>query len=544
MTHLRQLLILVFMLAIGAADTVAKDIIVRPSSISIQEAIDEAKPGDVIKIAGGLYFESLVIKKSGLTIVALDETPVKITAAYPEYYHNEIQWRQEYTRTHQSSGRKYTVYSAPYPKYRKKPKGLTYGYIADENDGLYFTYRDRVSFDYQYAMDEAVRGAYFDQGRIFIASETDPNSERLYVTDRRILEVYNVGDLIIDGGETKNITFKHGGRYGIIINQLRGKRSTIKNIKIINSHSGIMVNSIKSGELYIERNVLNQYLEEMPWEFQKTGITEKMNLSRRDISKVMKAKKSSAAYMETSAIFASKNGAGKIVIQDNDVYGYFNGIVSTTNDVEIAHNTLSELRDDAIEIEGNTPNNVIHHNEVSCSFVGISLVPVRQGPVYIYQNDLIMNNPPQVIRRAMKSKRLSYRNGKTLKFTNLSPRDISADVHIYNNRFFALDDVLNIGSAEKPEYNPRESTFYNNTFISKGILSSSYGRARDGIDYQGNRFIGLSGDNRDMKIPEHRSWKNTRAESMSRTKTAIRNKFIISIPAHWPGAKEINQSAE
>jgi|GEM_PF-2858830 len=544
MIRVRHILIAVFVLSVALADGFAKDIVVTPSSGSIQAAIDLADPGDVIKIAGGTYYESLVIKKSGISIMANGEKQVKITSAYPEYFKQKIQWKKEYQKTHQSSGREYTVYSAPYPAYRKQPKGLTYGYIADEDDGLYFTYRDKISFDYQYAQSDDIKGAYFDSDKVYLATEGNPNNERLYVSDRRILEIYNVGDITIDGGKSKNITLMHGGRYGIIINKLQGTKSIIQNLKIINSHSGILVNGVASGELVIRQNILNQYLEEMPWEFQKTGLTQRMDMRRQDISKVMKSKKTSAAYMETSAIFASKNEAGKIRILHNEVYGYFNGIVSTTHDVEIAYNTLSELRDDAIEIEGNTAQNIIHHNQVSCSFVGISLVPIRKGPVYIYQNELIMNNPPQIIRREMKSKKLSYRNGKTLKFTNLGPRDVSSDVHIYNNRFFALDDVLNIGSTDKPQYNPRASTFYNNVFISKGIISSSYGSAKDGLDYQGNHFKSLMADKRSMQIPEHKSWKNTLSEGLN-FKTGIQiNTYKKIIPAHWPGAKEINQMSE
>jgi len=518
----------------------AKEIIVVNHSGSIQQAIDQARSGDVILIEGGIYFESIVIKKSGLTIKPKPGEEVKITSAYPEYFNKEIKWKKEYSRKHPITGKSYTVYAAAYPKYRKKPKGLIYGYISDSDDQLYFTYRDKISFDYQYAVNKEVRGAFFDSDKIYIASEKDPNKESLYVSDRRIAEIYKAGNITIDGGDEKNLVFANGGRYGIIINLLSGEKSVLKNLRFINSHSGVMINSIQSGEIEISNNLFNQYLEELPWEFQKTGITDKMDMKRQDISKVLKAKNSSAAYMETTAVLASKNGVGRIKILDNSVYGYFNGIVSTTNNVEIAYNKLSELRDDAIEIEGHTPDNVVHHNDVSCSFVGISLVPVRTGPVYIYQNEIIMNNSPQVMRRGIKSRRLIYRNGKTIKFTNFSPKDISSDVHIYHNRFYALDDVLNIGSSEKPEYNPKRSSFYNNVFLSSGRISSSYGRASDGIDYQGNIFNSFSINSKDLDSPEHRSWKNTKTNDANFKKGIIQNNYKKEIPISWPGAKELN----
>lgn len=523
----------------------AKDIIVSPDSGSIQLAIDKAQKGDVIYIETGLYFESLNIQKSGITIKPAPDARVEITSAYQDYYNNTIQWTKESQHIHPLSGKPYTIYTAPYPKAHqpKKTKQLPpYGYVADSDDQLYFTYRDKISFSYQYAAANDIRGVYFDYDKIYLATEIDPNNKPLYVSNRRIIELYNASDITWDGGSRKAITIKNGGRYGMIINQLGGRQSTIKNLRFINCHSGIFINQLKSGELHIEDNLYIQHLEELPWNYQKIGLTHEAGIRSKDLSKIKVNQSKSVTHMETSAIVASSNKKGKINIRRNKIYGYFNGIVSTTNDVEISYNTLSDIRDDAIEIEGKTPNNIIHHNHVNCSFVGISLTPIRKGPVYIYENTITMNYSEIVWNKHYKTGALSHKQVKTLKFTGLTETDVTSDVHLYHNTFFSLDDVLNIGSTSNPKFNPQNSSFYNNVFISKNRISSSYGRPSDGIVYEGNVFISRQKKSKDLGIPTARQWKNASlSDQYSLKKTAH---TIVTLPKHFPGSKQLNSLKE
>ncbi len=523
----------------------AKDIIVKPNSGTIQSAIDKAQKGDVIYIETGLYFESLNIQKAGLTIKPASDATVEITSAYPEYYHNTILWTKESNHVHPLSGRPYTIYSAPYPKAHqpKKTNQLPpYGYVADSNDQLYFTYRDQLSFSYQYAASKHVRGVYFDFDKIYLATETNPNQESLYVSNRRVVELYNASDITWDGGSRKAITIKNGGRYGMIINQLGGSQTNIKNLRFINCHSGISVNQIKSGELNIEDNLCIQHLEELPWNYQKIGITQEAGIRSKDFNKIKANQSKSVTHMETSAIIASSNKNGQINIQRNKVYGYFNGIVSTTNDVEISHNTLSDIRDDAIEIEGKTPNNIIHHNHVNCSFVGISLTPIREGPVYIYENTITMNYSEVVWNKHYKTGAVSHKKVKTLKFTGLTETDVTSDVHLYHNTFFSLDDVLNIGSKSNPRFNPQNTSFYNNLFISKNRISTSYGRPSDGIVYDGNVFISQNKKSNAVGIPTARQWKNASMKDQASLKKSSHT--IVTLPKHFPGSKQLNSLKE
>jgi len=536
--------ILIFLFSfLHSYDMSAKDIIVSPGPAAIQNAIKKAKPEDIIYLNSGLYFESVVIQNSNITIKASPGEKAIITSAYPEYYNHNIKWTKSEERTHPRTKKKYSIYTAPYPRYatfKKSMRYVSYAYVADAQDNLFFTYRDATSFKYQFAAQDEVRGVFFDRDKIFLAAEIDPNLESLFVSNRRIIELYQASNFILDGGPDKAITLKNGGRYGIIINQLKGKASEIKNVKIINCHSGIFVNQLLSGTLSVSGNVCVQQLEELPWNFQKYGATKDLGIKSGDLSKIKSSEGLSVTHMETSAICVSANKGGKVIIDNNRIYGYFNGIVSTTNDVDISNNVLSDIRDDAIEIEGDTPNNIIRGNDINCSFVGISLTPIRKGPVYIYNNRITMNYSKIVWNQSYRTGEKTYKNVKTLKFTGLTETDVTKDVHLYNNIFFSIDDVLNIGSRSNPRYNPQSTTFYNNIFITNGKVSGSYGKPSDGIIYKGNVFYAKNNMNQDGFIPKARQWKNTVVSTKE-----ISNKDLITtvdLPSHFPGAKKLNRS--
>jgi len=526
-------------------DMSAKDIIVSPGPAAIQKAVKNAKPGDVIYLNSGLYFESVVIQNSNITIKATPGEKAIITSAYPEYYNHNIKWTKSEDRTHPRTKKKYSIYTAPYPRYatfKKSMRYISYAYVADEEDNLFFTYRDETSFKYQFAAQDEVRGVFFDKDKIYLATEMDPNTEPLYVSNRRIIELYQASNFILDGGPENAITLKNGGRYGIIINQLKGKTSEIKNLKIINCHSGIFVNQLLSGTLSVTGNVCVQQLEELPWNFQKYGMTKDMGIKSGDLAKIKSSEGLSVTHMETSAICVSANKDGKVMIDNNRIYGYFNGIVSTANDVEISNNIISDIRDDAIEIEGDTPNNIISGNDINCSFVGISLTPIRKGPVYIYNNRVTMNYSKIVWNQRYRTGEKTYKNVKTLKFTGLTETDVTSDVHLYNNVFFSIDDVLNIGSRSNPRFNPQSTSFYNNLFISNGKISSSYGKPSDGIIYEGNIFQSKTNVNQDGFIPKARQWKNTHVSNSKILKADL--KSTVELPTHFPESKKLNSSKQ
>jgi hypothetical protein len=101
---------------------------------------------------------------------------------------------------------------------------------------------------------------------------------------------------------------------------------------------------------------------------------------------------------ETSAMFLQDDYSG-LEIYGNDITGYFNGILSYSRStgkfkgILVHDNTLSNIFDDAIEIENYCYGGRYYNNKVSNAFVGVSLSPAdaTQGKCYIYGNVLVAN---------------------------------------------------------------------------------------------------------------------------------------------------------
>ena len=84
------------------------------------------------------------------------------------------------------------------------------------------------------------------------------------------------------------------------------------------------------------------------------------------------------------------------VVRHNVISGTFNGIVASTwgdlanedlnRDLDIHHNTLTYIGDDALEPEGACMNVRFWNNATSHTLQGISLAPITVGPVYVVRD--------------------------------------------------------------------------------------------------------------------------------------------------------------
>lgn len=102
------------------------------------------------------------------------------------------------------------------------------------------------------------------------------------------------------------------------------------------------------------------------------------------------------SLMETSALFL-ENNLEDVNASYNTIYGYFNGILTYSTEVDkffnidVSYNNIYDIYDDAIEIEDYCNKGKYHHNNISNSFVGFSLSPARalQNKCYVYNNLII-----------------------------------------------------------------------------------------------------------------------------------------------------------
>lgn len=186
----------------------------------------------------------------------------------------------------------------------------------------------------------------------FANTSFNPNSIKWVVSKAAILTLTDVDNLEID-----NLTFKGG------VKQIYLPTATPSiNISIINSRFlGVSAGGSIDSRGTTTLNVTNNYFEQKrttAWDWTTTK----------------------SSNMENTAIYLT-NGVGVHTIKNNVITTYFNAIYFTASastqflDSEVAYNTITNVFDDGIELEGYGNGNYVHHNNVSDTFTPVSLIP-------------------------------------------------------------------------------------------------------------------------------------------------------------------------
>jgi len=183
---------------------------------------------------------------------------------------------------------------------------------------------------------------------------------------------------------------------------------------------------------------------------------------------------------------------GQIVIRNNRFYGTdqhrFNDVIESRNngspfggfvrDSAIYNNYLAYANDDIIEIDGSQSNVLVYNNEIEQGFCGISAIPNRQGPSYIF-NNYIHNLGDQNGRSwsAIKLGGLVSRPaGKVNIFNNLiktSSNGISSAVFKNDSTFWA-DVWSNIIIINKYKKNKLGYSVFENTPFALNRYNNNY----------------------------------------------------------------------
>lgn len=105
------------------------------------------------------------------------------------------------------------------------------------------------------------------------------------------------------------------------------------------------------------------------------------------------------AYL-AAANHPNRNYQGQVVIRNNRFYGTdehrFNDVIESHNngyrsggfvrDSAIYNNYLAYANDDIIELDGGQNNVLLYDNEIEQGYVGVSIIPNRNGPSYVFNN--------------------------------------------------------------------------------------------------------------------------------------------------------------
>ena len=95
----------------------------------------------------------------------------------------------------------------------------------------------------------------------------------------------------------------------------------------------------------------------------------------------------------TAIVLRGHKGA---ILRGNEIHDFFNGVYTGSTaalenpdlafDADIYNNNFYKISDDAFEPEGAAVNQRFRNNTVDTSFVGVSLAPVTQGPVWVLRS--------------------------------------------------------------------------------------------------------------------------------------------------------------
>ena len=538
----------------------AKQIDVFPNrDLTIQKAFNQAKPGDSIILHPGDYYEVLnLVEKSDLTVTASGKGLVRIYGVMPEFTeHSNDSWKFVAKQKNAHFDNTQWIYEADIPKRvrimsSKLPDYWHYRnnfYLSEEE--MLWSYADESGFADRKITGTDGEGVLFSREKIKIAINVPIASfrSRQFVTySGQVLKIGNLARVIFDGGPNKLIEFRFAGRY-CIAGGGRFENVTFRNLRFTNPNNAFYFNQSSGSNLLIE----NCYM--------------KKNIPFDCLWSEIKA----STTMEGTAIAYAGAPINPFIVRNSVIRGFFNGIVALPGHAIIESNTLQNIGDDAIELDGPAIETIVRNNRIIDCFVSLSLVPVEIGPVHIY-NNLISNSRSSYPYLRRSDGKIRMVPPRPIKFWNLPngkkmkdghSMKVSGNVHIYYNTIVSPKDPLTVGNYAKKEYSPVNSTIYNNVFMSKSGLTHSTGFAQDGIDIDNNvfwstreevtddrLFIGWNGANHGRSMKRSKEWtgnrlvkldfKKNKVEWKNRTKRALKKFELKILPDTFPDAEELN----
>ncbi|EPJ56257.1 MAG: hypothetical protein OFPI_00470 [Osedax symbiont Rs2] len=200
----------------------------------------------------------------------------------------------------------------------------------------------------------------------------------------------------------ENITINGGGRNAISSNKSHHLWFNGCNI----SNWGRKAHHYRGGKAYAEVNSDKAINYDSAFSLIRTGVVTIENClvySPRTKANAWKnghPKGANAVLVDASHPIPAFQG--QIVIRENRFFGTdkhrFNDIIESrrngspyggfVRDSAIYNNYLAFSNDDIIEIDGSQSNILVYNNEIEQGFVGISAIPNRRGPSFIFNNHI------------------------------------------------------------------------------------------------------------------------------------------------------------
>lgn len=321
---------------------------------SIQRAADLAQPGDLVRVAPGLYHEAVGLPRSG-------------SAAQPIVFRGQgAGVLLDGARVLPADATWAALGNGVY----RTTLDFDTGHVVSEQGRLF---RYASAGDLQAFAAGAPGGFFFEPGnRQLSVKFTDGSTPAVHV-----LHVADLGaGFTLDGRafvRIEGFEFRNYGadEYGKGIYLRYSDDCIVRNNRFIDIGSSAVWAKGGSRNRIEDNQFSDTSIVSWPWPVTKASFAEKSSIALTD-----------------------QIGRGN-VIRRNHIDGSFDGLApcgsqapapAFTNETDVYRNTFEHLNDDAIEADGYCANVRIFANRISDAHMGVSVAPAAPGPTWILRN--------------------------------------------------------------------------------------------------------------------------------------------------------------
>ncbi len=440
---------------------------------TISKAMQLATEYTRIRIMTGKYTETVRIQKNNIRVEPFGNGDVEVVGAIPEFINGVSNWeyvqpgiyKSNLGRVDHNTNQSNTVYTGDGKQWWSYNSlfGLLNRITKNNLPGVRIEHQLFTGFS-----------------EVYVATDDNqPPDAPLYIGGAwPTFDVNGVNNITIQGLTNSKLKISYGDNNVQIRNS---NNVTVNNTEITGGTYGIY--AYDSSYLNLKNNTIKGQFERS-WTF-------------ADV-------KNYPASMENAAIIVRANtkNINNIMTEGNTITGYWAGIYYQSVDTlldpnspnkyynensAIADNVLHDIWGPGLETEAYLRNLVVKGNLVYDAGEAYSPAPVRDGPVYVYENVIIAERVQlDVLGEATSGP------GQSIKMNNdhMAPPE---NIHFYHNTFYYAGNDTNamktVHSTDNPLILTQNVSFTNNIFYSKdGVILRGSGRAQDGIEFDGNVF--------------------------------------------------------
>jgi MYXO-CTERM domain-containing protein len=326
---------------------------------TIGAALDLAQPGDTVRVADGVYYESLDLPRGGDTdqpIVLRGEPGAVVSGADADLAEGAPVW------THEGDG----IYTTDFTGQCR------YLAVGDLRIYDYQTLSELQAESGKMGVDGVLPGGFYvDEGagrlHLRLPDRSDPNGQVVYAAVRDVAILLDtLTDVVIEGLEIRHfnsvgVDVRDSARCWVRSNHIHHLDSGVRIRRPLAHHNVVEANRLRDTSVYF-----------WPWDSCKGETCEASGVSVND-------------------------GEGNVV-RRNTIEGFFNGIYtgawdttdeSIARDTDVYENTLFQIGDDGLEPEGACVNHRFFENTLVEVFNAISLAPIETGPTWVVRNVVV-----------------------------------------------------------------------------------------------------------------------------------------------------------